>query len=163
MRGWLREHLFPGAGEVIYGSIGALTLVIVMDFEEARGGATVLSLVAALVAVGFAEAYSEFLEEMLQNRRPLRRRERLAILEGVGLHLLPCLAPIAFFLLAWLRVLALETAFGLAEWTGVAVIGLFAFGAYRAAGASVGRSLLAGGALTGVGLLLVVIKLWADH
>ncbi len=163
MRGWLRLHLLPGAGKVIYGSIVALTLVIVMDFEEARGGATVLSLLAALIAVGFAEAYAEFLEEMLRNRRPLRRRERWAIVEGVGLHLSPCLAPIAFFLLAAVRVIGLETAFGLAEWFGVAVIGLFAFAAYRAAGASIGRSLVAGGLLTGVGLMLVVVKLWADH
>jgi hypothetical protein len=163
MNVWVRIHLLPGAGKVIYGSIVALTLVIVMDFEEATGGATVLSLVAALIAVGFAEAYAEFLEEMLRNRRPLRRGERRAIVEGVGLHLAPCLAPIAFFLLAWLRVIGLETAYGLAEWTGVAVIGLFAFGAYRAAGASTGRSLLAGALLTGVGLMLVVVKLWADH
>lgn len=163
MRAWLREHLLPGAGKVVYGSIVALTLVIVLDFEDARGGAAVLSLLAALVAVGFAEAYAEFLEQMLRNRRPLRGRERVEILEGIALHLLPALAPILFFLLVAVRVLGLETAYGLAEWTGVAVIGLFAFGAYRAAGASVARSLLAGGALTAVGLGLVVIKLLADH
>lgn len=163
MTAWFRQHLLPGAGKVVYGSIVALTLVIVMDFEDARGGATVLSLVAALIAVGFAEAYAEFLAEMLQNRRPLRRRERVRIFEGVGLHLLPCLAPIAFFLLAGARLLKLETAYGLAEWTGIAVIGLFAFGAYRAAGASLGRSLVAGAALTAVGLGLVLVKLWADH
>lgn len=163
MRVWLREHLLPGAGKVVYGSIVALTLVIVLDFEDARGGAAVLSLLAALIAVGFAEAYAEFLAEMIQHRRALRGAERVRILEGIALHLLPALAPIAFFLLVGVRLLGLETAYGLAEWTGVAVIGLFAFGAYRAAGASIGRSLVAGGALTAVGLVLVLIKLWADH
>lgn len=163
MTTWLREHLLHGAGKVIYGSIVALTLIIVLDFEDATGGAAVLSIVLALIGVAFAEAYAEFLQEMIKNRRPLRRRERLAIFEGVGMHLLPSLVPVVFFLLAWLRALKLETAYGLAEWTGVAVLGLFGFGAYRAAGASVGRSLIAGTALTGVGLVLVLIKLFADH
>jgi hypothetical protein len=158
-----RQHLLLGAGKVVYGSIVALTLIIVLDFDDARAGAAVLSLLAALVAVGCAEAYAEFLEEMLQRRRPLRGRERVTIVEGIALHLTPALAPIAFFLLAAVRAIKLEVAYGLAEWTGVAVLGLFAFGAYRAAGASVGRSLVAGGALTAVGLLLVVVKLWADH
>lgn len=160
---WFREHLVVGAGKVVYGSIVALTLIIVLDFDDAKAGAAVLSLLAALVAVGCAEAYAEFLEEMLQRRRVLQGRERLTIVEGIALHLLPALAPIAFFLLATVRAVKLETAYGLAEWTGVAVLGLFAFGAYRAAGASVGHSLLAGAGLTAVGLALVVVKLFADH
>jgi hypothetical protein len=159
----MRDHLLPGAGKVVYGSIVALTLVIVLDFDDAKGGAAVLSLVAALVAVGCAEAYAEFLEAMLHRRRTLQGRERLSIVEGIVLHLLPALAPIAFFLLAAVRAIKLETAYGLAEWTGVAVLGLFAYGAYRAAGASVGRSLVAGAGLTAVGLALVVVKLFADH
>jgi hypothetical protein len=163
MSGWLREHLLPGAGKVVYGSIVALTLIIVLDFDDARAGAAVLSLLAALVAVGCAEAYSEFLEEMIHRRRTLQGRERVRIVEGIALHLTPALAPIAFFLLAALRAIRLELAYGLAEWTGVAVLGLFAFGAYRAAGASIGRSLIAGAALTAVGLGLVVVKLFADH
>lgn len=163
MLAWLRAHVVDGAGKVVYGSIVALALIIVLDFDDATAGGAALSLLAALFAVGCAEAYGEFLEAMIHRRRTLRGAERLEIVEGVVLHLLPALAPIPFFLLAAVRAIGLEVAYGLAEWTGVAALGLFAFGAYRAAGGSFARSLVAGGLLTGVGLLLVVVKLIADH
>jgi hypothetical protein len=163
MTAWMRTHVLPGAGKVVYGSIVALTLILVLDFDDAKAGAAVLSLVAALIAVGFAEAYADFLEEMLRHRRTLHGRERLTILEGVALHLLPALAPISFFVLAAIRAIGLETAYGLAEWTGVAILGLFAFGAYRAAGGTILHSLLAGAGLTAVGLAVVIVKLFADH
>lgn len=163
MAGWMRDHFLQGAGKVVYGSIVALTLMIVLDFEDARAGAAVIALLGALVAVACAEAYAEVLEEMLLHRRPLTRAERLRIVEGVALHMVPGLAPVAFFVLAATGALGLETAYGLAEWTGIALLGLLAFAAYRAAGGSVARSLLAGTLLTGVGLVVVVLKLVLEH
>lgn len=163
MLAWLRTHLVPRSAKFVYGSIVALTLVIVLDFEDAAAGTAIVSVVGGLIAVAFAEAYADFLEEMLRLRRRLSAPERRAIAHGVALHMVAGLVPIAFFALVLLRALRLETAYSIAEWAGVGVIGAMAYGAYRSAGIPQGRSILAGVVLTALGVALVLVKLIAEH
>ena len=161
---WLRHHLTAGhAGNVVYGSIVVLALVLVLSHEGASAGTAIVSIVGAVLVVAVAEAYAEFLQEMIQLHRPLRGRDRRQILAGIAVHGIAALAPIVFFVLAALDAMELETAYTVAKWFGVAVLGLYAYGAYRAAGVGVGRSLLAGALLTGIGLLLVALKSLVGH
>ncbi|MBB4664811.1 hypothetical protein [Conexibacter arvalis] len=161
---WLRHHVIAGhAGNVVYGSIVVLALVLVLDHERASAGTAIVSIVGAVFVVAVAEAYAEFLQEMIQLHRPLRGRDRREILAGIAVHGLAALAPIVFFVLAALDWMELETAFTAAKWFGVGVLGLYAFAAYRSAGVGVGRSLVAGVALTCVGLLLVALKSLVGH
>jgi len=162
--GWLRHHVTEGhAGTVVYGSIVVLALVLVLDHEHASPGTAIVSIVGAAFVVAVAEAYAEFLQEMIELHRPLRGKERRDILAGICVHGVAALAPIVFFVLAALDWMETRTAYTVAKWFGVAVLGLYAFGAYRAAGVPVGRSLVAGAALTAVGLLLVALKSVVGH
>jgi hypothetical protein len=100
---------------------------------------------------------------MIQLHRPLRGRERRQILAGIAVHGVAALAPIIFFVLAALDAIALDNAYTIAKWVGAGVLGLYSFGAYRAAGIGVGRSLLAGAVMLTVGLLLVALKSLVGH
>jgi hypothetical protein len=161
---WVRHHVTAGhAGNVVYGSIVVFALVLVLSHEHASAVTAIVSIVGAVFVVAVAEAYAEFLQEMIQLHRPLRGRERRQIFAGIAVHGIAALAPIVFFVLAALDWMELDTAYTTAKWFGVAVLGVYAFGAYRAAGVSVGRSALAGAVMTGIGLLLVALKAIAGH
>lgn len=161
---WLRHHVTEGhAANVVYGSIVVLALVLVLSHEHASAGTAIVSIIGASLVVSIAEAYSEFLQEMIQLHRPLRGRERRQILAGIAVHGVAALGPIVFFVLAALDAISLDTAYTTAKWVGVGVLGLYAFGAYRAAGGSIQRSLFAGGAMTLVGVVLVLLKSVFGH
>lgn len=156
---WLRHHVTAGhAGNVVYGSIVVLALVLVLSHEHASAGTAIVSIVGAVFVVAVAEAYAEFLQEMIQLHRPLRGKDRRQILAGIAVHGIAALAPIVFFVLAALDAMELDTSYTVAKWFGVGVLGVYAYGAYRAAGVGVGRSLFAGAMLTAVGLMLVALK-----
>lgn len=161
---WLRHHVTQGhAGNVVYGSIVVLALVLVLDHQHASAQTAIVSIVGAAFVVAVAEAYAEALQEMIETRRALSGRERADIIGGIAVHGLAALAPIVFFVFADLGWMELETAYTVAKWVGVSVLGLYAFGAYRAAGLTVRRSLVAGAFLTTVGLLLVALKALVGH
>lgn len=161
---WLRHHVTERhAGNVVYGSIVVFALVLVLSHEHASAGTAIVSIIGAVFVVAVAEAYAEFLQEMIALHRPLRGKERRQIFAGIAVHGVAALAPIVFFVLAAFDVLELDTAYTVAKWFGVAVLGIYAYGAYRAAGVSVGRSLLAGGVMTTIGLLLVLLKSLVGH
>jgi hypothetical protein len=162
--GFLRHHVTQGhAGNVVYGAIVVLALVLVLDHEHAAASTAIVSIAGAVFVVAIAEAYSEALQEMIELRRPLTTSDRRQIVGGITVHAVGALAPIFFFVLARAGWMELETAYTVAKWFGVAVLGLYAFGAYRAAGLSLTRSLVAGAILTGVGLLLVALKALVGH
>lgn len=161
---WLRHHVASGhAGNVVYGSIVVLALVLVLDHEHADATTAIASVVGAVLVVAVAEAYAEVLQGMISGHHRLTQSERREIAAGIVVHAVAASAPVAFFVLARLDALDLETAYVLAKWFGVAVLGLYAFGAYRAAGVPVGRSLVAGALLTAVGLVLVALKSLVGH
>jgi hypothetical protein len=65
--------------------------------------------------------------------------------------------PAVFFLLSAWGVIAVDTAFSIATWTGLGLIGFYGFWAARFAGASTHQSLATGAlvALIGAGLILL--------
>jgi hypothetical protein len=67
--------------------------------------------------------------------------------------------PVAFFVLAAIGAIELRTAFDIAQWTGVAVLGGYALMANLRAGFPLGRSLLIGLGFTLLGAALVVLKI----
>lgn len=161
---WLRHHLTERhAGNVVYGSIVVFALVLVLSHEHASAATAIVSIIGAVFVVAIAEAYAEYLQEMIALHRPLRWREGRQILAGIAVHGVAALAPIGFFVLAALDWMELGTAYTVAKWFGVAILGLYAFGAYRTAGVPFGRSLIAGGAMTTIGLLLVALKSLIGH
>lgn len=161
---WLRHHVTEGhAGNVVYGSIVVLALVLVLDHEHASARTAIVSIAGAVIVVAVAEAYAEVLQVMITGHRELRASDRVDIAAGIAVHGVAAIMPIVFFVLAAFDVMELETAYTTARWFGVAVLGLYAFGAYRAAGMTVARSLVAGGVLTLIGIVLVALKSIIGH
>jgi hypothetical protein len=66
--------------------------------------------------------------------------------------------PAAFFILAALEAMEVETAFTLAKWTGLGLIGLYGFVAARLAGSGLPASLLQAFGVCLIGGLLIALK-----
>jgi hypothetical protein len=66
--------------------------------------------------------------------------------------------PAVFFVLAALDVLTRDTAFAISRWSGLGLIGFYAFVAGKLAGETALRALLQALAVAAIGGLLIVIK-----
>jgi hypothetical protein len=63
-----------------------------------------------------------------------------------------------FFLLATLRLIDLGTAFAIAKWSGLGLIGFYGYWAARFAGASVPRALVQAALVAAAGGILIAFK-----
>ena len=66
--------------------------------------------------------------------------------------------PVVFFLLAAAGLMEMETAFDIAKWSGLGLIGFYGYFAARLGGASVLESLVQAAAVGAIGAVLIVIK-----
>jgi hypothetical protein len=66
--------------------------------------------------------------------------------------------PAVFFVLTLLGVLSLDSAFKISRWSGLGLIGFYAYLAGRLAGESNLRALRQSAAVAAVGALLIVVK-----
>ena len=118
----------------------------------------VASLLATAVAVGLAELYAEVIGSETRTRHRVERGELRemaddAVAVGFGIAF-----PAVFFVLAMIGVLELETAFTISRWSGLGLIGFYAYLAGRLAGESRRRALLQAAAVAAVGGMLIAIK-----
>lgn len=118
---------------------------------------------AAAIATVLAEMYANYLAGTIRDGRHPTRRENAEALRNASAGLLAAMLPVTFFVLAGSGLMSLDTAFRAAIWTGVGVVGFYAFVANRVSGLSVVRSVAAGGAFTLLGGLLVLVKSLASH
>jgi hypothetical protein len=159
MRQALEAHLGSRqVSRVIYGSIIGLALVVVLEAHPPRTAAVVASLLATAVAVGLAELCSEVVGTETSTRRRIARGQVLGILDEVAAVAFGIAFPSVFFLVAALGAIEQHTAFTLAKWSGLGLIGAYGFIAARFAGASVARALLQALAVAGVGGVLIAVK-----
>jgi len=158
MRASLEAHLGSRqVGKVVYGSIIGLALVVALSGHPPTSGVMAIWLVGTAVAVGLAEVYAEVVGTETRTRQPVTRAQlghmaEDAVAVGFGVAF-----PAVFFFLATLHVLDPDTAFTVAKWTGLGLIGFYGFWAARFAGAPPHRALLKGVlvALIGAGLILL--------
>jgi hypothetical protein len=155
----LRSHLRSGqVARVVYGSIIGLALVLTMEAHPPTQGSVAASLAATGIAVGLAELYSEVIcsraragtgGEVDDIRNIIS--DSIAVAVGVAF-------PAVFFLAAFVQWISLDTAFSLAKWTGLALIGAYAYVAARLQGGTQVRSLLHATGAAVVAALLIVFK-----
>jgi hypothetical protein len=143
---------------VIYGSIIGLALVVVLEAHPPGAGAALASMLATALAVGLAELYSEIVGTETRARRRVARREVVHLLRDVGAVTFGIAFPGIFFLLAALGAIELDTAFTVAKWSGLGLIGGYGFCAARLAGAGLAASFLQALVVAGIGGLLIAIK-----
>jgi hypothetical protein len=143
---------------VIYGSIIGLALVVVLEAHPPSAGVVVTSVLATALAVGLAELYSEIVGTETRVHRRIARHEVLHLLNDVGAVFFGIAFPAVFFVLAALDAIQLDTAFTIAKWSGLGLIGGYGFCAARLAGAGLAASFLQALVVAGIGGLLIAIK-----
>lgn len=143
---------------VIYGAIIGLALVVALQAHPPPPGAVIASLLGTAVAVALAEVYSELVGFETVRRRHATAAEReslaadaAAVAVGIGF-------PSVFFLLAVLGVLGDDSAFALARWTGLGLLGLYGFTGARLTGSGLAGALLKGAGVALIGATLIGLK-----
>jgi len=153
------EHLGSRqVSRVVYGSIIGLALVVALEAHPPPPGAVVASLLGTAVAVALAELYSELVGFETIRHRKAGRAEVRHLTSDVVVVAFGIAFPAVFFLLAAADVVEGETAFAIAKWTGLGLIGVYGFAGARLSGASMYRSLLQAAAVALIGAALIVLK-----
>src|SRR3954463_1702195 len=143
---------------VIYGAIIGLALVVAMEDHPPSSGAVVGMLLGTALAVGLAELYSDILGIETRKRRhatDAELRHRTANMAAVAFGIA---FPVVFFILAAVHAIGEETAFTIAKWSGVGLIGFYGFSAARLSGEGVLVSALRAIAVALIGAFLVGLK-----
>jgi hypothetical protein len=157
--GVIAEHLSSDqVARVIYGAIVGLALVVALEPHPPPAATVGAILVTTAIAVALAELYSDVVGTRIRIRGPLgkeRRREAggevVAVAAGTAF-------PVVFFILAAADAIELDTAFDLAKWSGLGLIGCYGYAAGRLSGADVGRSLLHALAVGAIGAAVILVK-----
>ena len=110
------------------------------------------------VTVALAEVYSEVIGIETRERHRVTRHQFAHLLTEGWAVTLGVAFPAVFFLLAVVHVLELPTAFTLAKWSGLGLIGFYGYWAARFAGAPVPRALAQAAGIAAVGGVVIVFK-----
>jgi hypothetical protein len=143
---------------VVYGSIIGLALVVALEAYPPGPGAVIATLLGTAVAVGLAELYSELVGLEVTGHRRAGRAEVRHLGADIAAVAIGIAFPAVFFVLAAAGVLDDETAFTVAKWTGLGLIGLYGFVGARLAGAGLLASLIQASAVALIGGVLIALK-----
>jgi VIT1/CCC1 family predicted Fe2+/Mn2+ transporter len=143
---------------VIYGAIIGMALVVVLQAHPPSAGQVATALVATAIAVALAEIYSEVVGTETRTRRHISREQVREIAGDSAAVAFGIVFPAVFFVLAAAGAMETQTAFRIAKWTGVGLIGFYGFCAGRLSGESVVASLLQGAAVGAIGAALIAFK-----
>jgi hypothetical protein len=143
---------------VIYGAIIGLALIVALEEHPPSPGVVIGSLLGTAVAVGLAELYSDFLGTEARMRRHVRDAEVREMARDVAAVAFGIAFPVVFFVLAAAHAIEEDTAFTIAKWAGVGLIGFYGFSAARLAGESLPASALRALAVGLIGAFLIALK-----
>jgi hypothetical protein len=159
VRAALEAHLGSRqVARVVYGSILGLTLIVALEAHPPNAGAMTAWLILTAVAVGLAEIYSDVVGSETRERHRVTRSEFMSMFEDAGAVALGVGFPVVFFLLAAAHAIALDTAFALAKWCGLGLIGFYGYWAARFSGAPVARALVQATLVAAVGGVVIAFK-----
>jgi hypothetical protein len=132
--------------------------VVVLQQHPPAPAVVAASLVATAIAVALAELYSEIVGTETRTRKRIDRAtlaasadDALAVAFGVGF-------PAVFFVLAALGAFGNDTAFLIARWSGLGLIGFYGYAAGRLAGEPRAACVLQALAVTAIGGALIGVK-----
>jgi hypothetical protein len=159
VRETLESHLSSRqVARIVYGAIVGLTLIVAVRNHPPTAGVMVAWLLVSGLTVGLAELYSEVVGAETSERHRVTRPQLRHMLESAGAVALGISFPAVFFLLALVRVIDLDTAFRMATWGGLGLIGFYGYWAARFAGAPVLRALVQAAMVAAVGGIVIVFK-----
>ena len=157
---WLLErHLgSTQVSRVLYGSIIGLALVVALESHPPRPAVMVGTLLGTAVAVGLAELYSEVVGTEVRTRRRVERARFHEIATDVAAVAFGIGFPAVFFLLSAAGAMEVGTAFELAKWSGLGLIGFYGFSAGRLSGMGLTAALLQATTVAAIGGFLIGLK-----
>ena len=159
MRATLEAHLSSRqVSRIVYGAIVGLTLVVAVRRHPPTAGVMAAWLLVSAVTVALAEIYSDVVGAETRERHRVTRRQVSHMLASAGAVALGIGFPAVFFLLALVHVIELDTAFTIATWGGLGLIGFYGYWAARFAGAPVLRALAQAALVAAVGGIVIVFK-----
>jgi hypothetical protein len=148
VRATLESHLGSRqVARVVYGAIVGLTIVVAIEDHPPSAGV----MAAWLVLTGLTVALASERHRVTRHQFTHLLGDGWAVALGVAF-------PAGFFLLAVLDVLQLETAFAIAKWSGLGLIGFYGYWAARFAGSSVSRALAQGAIVASLGAIVIAFK-----
>jgi hypothetical protein len=157
--GILADHLSSEqVARVIYGAIVGLALVVALEPHPPAAATMAAILLTTAIAVALAELYSDVVGTRIRLRGPLGKERRRETGEDVVAVAVGVAFPVVFFVVAAADVIELDTAFDLAKWSGLGLIGLYGYAAGRLSGATVSRSLLHALAVGAIGAAVILVK-----
>lgn len=137
------------------------TLAVSVALQDATGAspvAVLASVAGTAIALTLAELFAGRVGISIREHRAPTNVEMSSEYHAALTGLAAAALPASFFLFAVFDVIDLETAFVIAQWTGFAVIGIYAYIAARSVGSSRTRSLVGGVGLTMIGGMLIAIN-----
>jgi hypothetical protein len=159
VRSTLESHLGSRqVARIVYGAIFGLALVVTAENHPPRATVMAAWLVVSGVTVAMAEVYSEVVRIETSERHRVTRQQFSHLLAQGWAVAFGVAFPAVFFLLAAVHLIHLDTAFVVARWTGLGVIGFYGYWAARFAGAPVPRALAQAAAVAAIGGLLIAFK-----
>jgi hypothetical protein len=161
--GPIRQFIFAHlasrqVSRVIYGAIIGLALIVALEAHSPGIGSVIATLIGTALAVALAELYSEVIGFEAMGRRKASRAELPDLAGDIAAVFFGIAFPTVFFILAAVGVFEEETAFEVAKWAGLGLIGLYGFAGARLSGNSRLRSLLKGTGVALIGAALIGLK-----
>jgi hypothetical protein len=159
MRKAIRAHLgSEHVSRVIYGAIIGLALVVALEAHPPTAGVVVGSILGTALAVALAELYSDVVGAETRLRGRVGRERFLRIAEEAGAAAFGIALPAVFFVLAAVGAIEVDTAFTIAKWSGLGLIGGYGYLGARLAGRSHPASLVHAVAVGLIGGFLIGLK-----
>ena len=159
MRASLEAHLSSRkVSRIVYGAIVGLTLIVALGDHPPTAGVMTAWLLMSAVTVALAEFFSEVVGSETSERHRVTRGQLAQMLESAGAVALGVGFPAVFFLLAGVHLIELDTAFAIAKWGGLGLIGFYGYWAARFAGAPVPRALLQAALVAAAGGIVIAFK-----
>jgi hypothetical protein len=159
LRRYIASHLgSTQVSHVIHGSIIGLALVVALEAHPPPRGAVIATLVGTAIALALAVLYSELVGLQVRGHRGAGRAERRRLRADIAAVTVGIAFPAVFFALAAAGLFDNDTAFTVAKWSGLGLIGAYGFVGGRVSGASLPASLLRGSAVALIGALLIALK-----
>jgi hypothetical protein len=146
------------AARAVYGTIIALAVIATLDGGGAAAGEVIAAVVGGVIAAQLAELYASYLADVIRRHRypgPARVRDSTV---DTAAGTVAALVPMVPFVLAELGAIDLDTAFEIAFWAGLGVLGAYTLLANRLAGLSGVRNLIACAVVLAIGLALIALK-----
>jgi len=159
MRGAIESHLGSAqVGRVIYGAIIGLAFIVALEKHPPASGVMVGLILATALAVALAEVYADIIATETRTHARVERARMLEIAKVSGAVAAGIGFPAIFFVLAVAGAIERDTAFTLAKWSGLGLIGLYGYFGGRLSGRSVPGSILHALALGLIGGFLIAFK-----